>query len=173
MVWLEYMSLIEYRLRRDFSRTPEPLPQVQSHGLQRFVVQEHHASHLHYDFRLEMAIPPDNEVVLVSWAIPKNVPLDRGVKHLAIRTEDHPVAYLSFQGDIPMGSYGAGTVGIWDQGRWGLMNGGLEEGRLKFNVLGSVLKGRYVMVKTPGMNEEKSDVNEYWLIWRMADETLV
>jgi bifunctional non-homologous end joining protein LigD len=164
------MTLIEYRLRRDFSRTPEPEPRIHQHGSQRFVVQEHHASHLHYDFRLEMALLPSSEIVLVSWAVPKNVPLERGVKHLAIRTEDHPVEYLAFEGDIPAGNYGAGTIDIWDQGKWGLMSGSISEGRLKFNLLGNILKGRYIMMRTQGMGDEKNDTNEYWLLWRMTEE---
>jgi DNA ligase D-like protein (predicted 3'-phosphoesterase) len=185
------MSLIQYRLRRDFKKTKEPKPRTKKVSERRFVVQEHKASHLHYDFRLEIKDEKTDKVVLKSWAIPKNIPTTKEIKHLAIQTEDHPVDYLSFEGEIPVGNYGAGTVEIWDKGKWGMEKGSLEEGKLSFNLFGEKLKGRYAIILTKGLNskfkkfsrdhlkedqeeknknkETQSD-NKYWLIWRKGDE---
>ena len=160
------MSLIEYRLKRDFSKTNEPEAVAEKLSQQRYVIQKHQASHLHFDFRLEMMDETTGEVVLKSWAIPKNIPLDKGVKHLAIQTEDHPVGYINYQGIIPEGSYGAGTVEIWDAGKWGLMRGSLEEGNMRFNLLGNQINGRYSMIMTRGYGKDEKDEKEYWLIWR-------
>lgn len=165
------MSLIKYRLRRNFSKTGEPKPELAETSHQRFVVQKHMATGLHYDFRMEFAEEGSKKAVLKSWAVPKNIPLEKGVKHLAIQTEDHPVGYLDFEGNIPEGNYGAGDVKIWDKGRWGLMIGSHEEGRLKFNLFGDKIKGRYIMVKTKGYNKEKKD-EKYWLIWKQQDDSL-
>lgn len=121
------MSLEDYKSKRDFKSTTEPAGKNQEVSRNRFVIQEHRASSLHYDFRMEMEDEKNSPVVLKSWAVPKNVPMDYGVKHLAIRTEDHPVEYLDFEGIIPEDSYGAGEVKIWDQGKWGLMKGSFEE----------------------------------------------
>ncbi len=179
------MSLIQYRLRRDFSRTSEPRP-VEESGFsgQRFVIQKHQASVSHYDFRLEMKDEESKSVVLKSWAVPKNLPLTKEVKHLAIQTEDHPVSYLGFAGKIPAGNYGAGEVKIWDQGKWGLGRGSLEEGKLAFNLFGKKIKGRYQMILTSGLNqkfrhfshrhleedtEKDRQESKYWLIWRKGD----
>jgi len=168
------MSLVQYQLKRDFNKTNEPVPRREKgeNFAQRFVIQEHHASHLHYDFRLEMKDEESGEIVLKSWAIPKNIPLDKGVKHLAVQTEDHPVDYLDFEGEIPSGNYGAGTVTIWDKGKWGLMKGNLEEGRLSFNLLGEKVKGRYVLIRTRGHGSGEKDKKKYWLIWRKESETI-
>ncbi|HHX58845.1 MAG TPA: hypothetical protein GX706_03705 [Candidatus Moranbacteria bacterium] len=179
------MSLIEYRLKRDFSRTGEPIPaKVDCPSKNRFVIQEHYASLSHYDFRLEMKDEQSEFVVLKSWAVPKNLPLIKEVKHLAIQTEDHPVAYLDFSGEIPAGNYGAGIVKIWDQGRWGLSRGSLGSGRIAFNLFGQKVKGRYQMILTKGLNQkfkqfshqhlEEDDErarrnSKYWLIWRKGD----
>jgi len=107
--------LAEYRGKRDPARTPEPVPgaapgTVPSGSSGIFVVQEHHARRLHWDFRLE------RDGVLVSWALPKGVPDDPAVNHLAVHTEDHPLEYAGFHGEIPRGEYGAGAVTIWDHG---------------------------------------------------------
>jgi bifunctional non-homologous end joining protein LigD len=166
------MSLIKYRLKRDFSKTAEPEPDSKGVSKQRFVIQKHKASHLHFDFRLEMIDSSNGKAVLKSWAVPKNIPLEKGVKRLAIGTEDHPVGYLDFRGKIPEGNYGAGNVEIWDQGRWGMMSGSIEEGRLRFNLFGDKIKGRYVMVKTGDFDKEKNK-NNHWLIWKKQEDILV
>lgn len=167
------MSLIEYRLKRDFTKTNEPQPMAEQKSQQRFVIQEHHASHLHYDFRLEMLDEDSNEVVLKSWAVPKNIPLENGVKHLAIQTEDHPVSYLNFSGVIAPGNYGAGTVEIWDKGKWGLMKGSLKEGSMRFNLFGQRLNGRYTMIRTKNFGKDQTDSQDYWLIWKKEQEGLM
>src|SRR6267142_6591263 len=107
-------KLAEYEAKRDFKKTPEPGAKVPHKETKapRFVVQEHHARRLHWDFRLE------RDGVLVSWALPKGVPDDPGVNHLAVHTEDHPLEYGGFHGEIPRGEYGAGAVTIWDHGTY-------------------------------------------------------
>lgn len=134
------MSLSEYRKMRDLKKSPEPEGTVKDSPGNLFVIQEHDASHLHYDLRLEM------EGVLRSWAIPKEPPGKAGIKRLAIKTEDHPVEYADFEGTIPDGMYGAGTVRTWDKGEFVLEEE--EEGRLLFELKGNRLKGMYALIKT-------------------------
>ncbi|MFH0956179.1 MAG: DNA polymerase ligase N-terminal domain-containing protein [Candidatus Falkowbacteria bacterium] len=146
------MALEKYRAKRKFSKTPEPKGVVKKNSLSRFVVQKHQASHLHYDFRLK------HEGVLKSWAVPKGVPQLPGVKRLAVAVEDHPVDYIKFSGIIPEGEYGAGTVEIWDKGKWQALDGSLERGSMKFNLVGKKLKGEYILVR---LKDKKN-----WLIYK-------
>ncbi len=149
------MSLREYRRKRHFDRTPEPAPARAARSARSpsavraertFVIQKHAATSLHYDLRLRIGD------ALKSWAVPKGPSLDPREKRLAIEVEDHPVEYASFEGVIPEGQYGAGTVMVWDQGRWSPVEGdpeeSLREGELKFNLDGARLKGRWVLVRT-------------------------
>ena len=143
--------LAEYRGKRDPSRTPEPVPPPETPGgtgaggtAGIFVVQEHHARRLHWDFRLE------RDGVLVSWALPKGVPDDPGVNHLAVHTEDHPLEYAGFHGEIPRGEYGAGAVTIWDHGTYEVLK--WDEREVKVNLRGERLAGGYVLFATGGKN---------------------
>lgn len=146
------MALEKYQAKRKFNITPEPKGEVKRRHRSRFVVQKHQARNLHYDFRLE------HEGVLKSWAVPKGAPEQAGVKRLAIAVEDHPVDYINFSGVIPEGEYGAGTVEIWDKGKWQALDGSLERGSMKFNLAGKKLKGEYVLVK---LKDKKN-----WLIYK-------
>ncbi|HEY3118049.1 MAG TPA: DNA polymerase ligase N-terminal domain-containing protein [Chloroflexota bacterium] len=147
------MSLRDYRRKRDFRATPEPTGAGRAGGTKktpslRFVVQKHQASRLHYDFRLEW------KGVLLSWAVPKGPSLDPSVKRLAAPVEDHPVEYQDFEGVIPEGEYGGGTVMIWDRGTWEPevpeVDAALDKGDLKFTLKGKKLRGSWVLVRTRG-----------------------
>jgi bifunctional non-homologous end joining protein LigD len=149
------MPLGKYHAKRDFKVTPEPhgaLRKLRKTGGEAlsFVVQKHQASHLHYDFRLEW------NGVLVSWAVPKGPSLDPSVKRLAMAVEDHPLEYGGFEGIIPEGQYGGGTVMVWDRGTWepepesADVDAALRDGELKFTLRGSKLKGSWVLVRTKG-----------------------
>src|SRR6201981_2038386 len=133
--------LEKYRKKRDFRRTTEPAPATRpvATGALRFVIQKHDASRLHYDFRLEL------DGVLKSWAVPKGLPYAKGEKHLAVQVEDHPVSYIDFEGVIPKGQYGGGTVMVWDRGTFEPMGKAplkeLKSGKLHFILNGSKLKG--------------------------------
>jgi len=143
------MALEEYRKKRNFSKTPEPAGTVAKRaGRARFFcVQKHLASHLHYDLRLE------HDGVLLSWAVPKGPSLDPATKRLAMKVEDHPLAYGEFEGVIPEG-YGAGIVMLWDRGTWTPesedVDAALKKGDLKFTLNGYKLKGSWVLVRTSG-----------------------
>ena len=151
--------LSKYRSMRDASKTPEPVPAAKPVTGQNntFVIQEHHARRLHYDFRLE------RDGVLVSWAVPKNLPETTSVNHLAVHTEDHPLEYGSFEGSIPKGEYGAGKVIIWDSGTYEAekFNDTAEKGEVIVNLHGSRISGRYALIQTNG---------NQWLAHRMKDQ---
>src|SRR6187402_1525360 len=141
------MSLIKYRQKRDFAKTTEPSGKARRKAGNSYVIQKHDASHLHYDFRLELG------GVLLSWAIPKGPSLDPSVKRLAVQTEDHPIEYGSFEGIIPKGEYGGGAVVVWDRGTWkpdGDPASMYEKGRLTFELDGEKLHGAFHLVKTRG-----------------------
>src|ERR1700709_2489160 len=141
-------KLATYRSKRDFRKTAEPEGKTaKSSKALRFVIQKHAASHLHYDFRLEL------DGVLLSWAVPKGPSLDPKTKRLAMHVEDHPLAYGEFEGVIPEG-YGAGIVMLWDRGTWTPevedVDAALKKGDLKFTLNGYKLKGSWVLVRTSG-----------------------
>lgn len=176
------MALEEYKRKRRFAETPEPPPKVEKKSGHRFVVQKHRASHLHYDFRLEM------DGVLKSWAVPKGPSLDPADKRLAMQVEDHPVSYFDFEGTIPEGNYGAGTVMVWDVGTWDPLspvpvNGKyvsgtdrearamLAKGDVKFRLRGKRLNGDFALVHMKG-RRPGSKGNE-WLLIKKHDEKAV
>jgi len=155
------MALEDYRRKRDFSRTPEPPGEEEARGGHLYCIQKHAASRLHYDFRLEL------DGVLLSWAVPKGPSFDPREKRLAMRVEDHPVAYGSFEGVIPEGEYGAGAVVLWDRGSWTpLLDAALalRKGELKFQLHGEKLAGRWALVKIKG------DDPKAWLLVKDRDE---
>jgi bifunctional non-homologous end joining protein LigD len=139
------MSLARYRSKRDFRKTAEPAPRKRRPGATTarpiFVVQKHHASHLHYDFRLQVA------GVLASWAVPKRPSMNPAVKRLAVRVENHPLEYASFRGRIPKGQYGAGRVEIWDKGTYDLVSGSIRRGELVVDLKGRKLRGQFALVR--------------------------
>ena len=133
------MGLQEYWKKRDFEKTSEPKGNEKTSGGKIYVIQKHQARHLHYDLRLEM------NGVLKSWAVPKTPPTEKGVKRLAVQVEDHLIDYANFEGTIPEGQYGAGTVEIWDRGQYVLKE--KDENKLVFEVKGNKLKGIYCLVR--------------------------
>jgi bifunctional non-homologous end joining protein LigD len=147
--------LAKYRSMRDASKTPEPVPAAKTATGQgnTFVIQEHHARRLHYDFRLE------RDGVLVSWAVPKNLPDTTSVNHLAVHTEDHPLEYGTFAGNIPKGEYGAGKVIIWDSGTYEAEK--FRDDEVIVNLHGQRISGRYALIQTKG---------DQWLAHRMKDQ---
>lgn len=160
-------QLAEYAKKRNFRKTPEPSGKKRTAktGALSFVVQEHHASHLHYDFRLEL------NGVLKSWAVPKGPIMDRSVKRLAIEVEDHPLEYGKFHGTIPKGEYGAGEVFIWDKGRWepkGDPAAALRKGHLDFTLKGKKLKGEWMLLRTKRPDGGK---NQWLLMYRGREKT--
>ncbi len=153
-------KLREYERKRDRGRTPEPFAGGEAEaGTRRFVVQRHQARSLHYDFRLE------RDGVLVSWAVPKGVPMEPGLRHLAVHVEDHPVEYARFEGEIPKGSYGAGTVEIWDNGTYELVEE-KRDGGLTVRLHGERLDGIWALVPARLSGEEKN-----WLLMRKRDDS--
>jgi bifunctional non-homologous end joining protein LigD len=162
------MALERYRAKRNFKETPEPSGSNHKSALIQelaFVIQKHQASHLHYDFRLEW------NGVLLSWAVPKGPSLEPSVKRLAMAVEDHPLEYGTFEGIIPEGQYGGGTVMVWDRGTWEPedpdVDASLKKGDLKFALHGSKLKGSWVLVRTNGMGK---DTRAKWLLIKHKDQ---
>ena len=157
--------LARYNAKRDFSVTAEPAgvgarPRAQAHAPLQFVIQKHWASRLHYDLRLEL------DGVMVSWAVPKGPSFDPTVKQLAIHVEDHPLNYNTFEGTIPKGQYGAGTVIVWDRGSWapvGDPRAGLAQGKLAFQLHGQKLAGLWELVRISKPGEKKQDA---WLLFK-------
>jgi len=146
------MSLKEYARKRNFSKTAEPKgDRVAGSDGHRFVIQKHAASRLHYDFRLEL------EGTLKSWAVPKGVPFKKGERRLAVHVEDHPVSYIDFEGTIPKGEYGGGTVMVWDQGTFEPLSEtpakDLAAGKLHFVLHGKKLQGEWYLVRLRGGDE--------------------
>src|SRR5688572_14609816 len=161
-------NLARYRDKRDFDRTPEPSGAAgsASHGALQYVVQKHDATRLHYDFRLE------HDGVLKSWAVPKEPSLSTKDRRLAVQTEDHPLDYGGFEGEIPEGEYGAGSVVIWDQGHWtplGDADEGLKDGKLDFELEGRRLKGRFTLVRMAERGKRKAG-KENWLLLKRTDK---
>ena len=169
------MSLAKYNKKRDFKQTSEPAGKKSSDKASRFVIQRHHASHLHYDFRLELG------GVLKSWAVPKGPSLNPADKRLAMMVEDHPVSYIGFKGTIPEGNYGAGKVIIWDKGNFLPINkdhepitekqalADIKKGEIKFFMNGKKLKGEFVLVH---LKNDARSANS-WLLIKHRDEYAV
>ncbi len=159
------MGLKEYKRKRDFSRTPEPKGDANRAAKgNSYLIQKHAARRLHYDLRLEL------DGVLISWAVPKGPSLDPKERRLAVHVEDHPLEYGSFEGTIPKGEYGGGTVLLWDRGTWepeGDPHEGLRRGDFKFKLYGEKLRGSWVLVR---MGEAAEDGKENWLLIKHSDE---
>ena len=163
------MTLRDYRKKRRFDVTPEPTGEDESRRRPprrlAYVIQKHLASHLHYDFRLEW------DGALLSWAVPKGPSLDPSVKRLAMRVEDHPIEYAGFEGGIPAGEYGGGTVMVWDKGTWepegADVDAALAKGDLKFTLHGDKLKGSWVLVRTRGFGGGTGRTS--WLLIKHRD----
>ena len=152
------MNLKDYKKKRNFSKTSEPRDSSSKKSSIDlvFVIQKHRASHLHYDLRLE------DEGVLKSWAIPKDPPLKPGIKRLAVQTEDHPLGYEKFEGTIPEGEYGAGTVEIWDQGIYQQIE--TSDSKRVVDISGNKVKGKYCLIK---LKKDTDDKN--WLFFKLKE----
>ena len=160
------MTLHEYRRKRNFRKTNEPSgAATRSEGHGRFVVQKHAAHRLHYDFRLELG------GVLKSWAVPKGPSTDPHAKSLAVEVEDHPLEYAEFEGTIPQGEYGGGTVMVWDRGTWqpeGDAAQGLRQGKLNFELQGEKLRGRWTLVRMADRAQDRGRHN--WLLIKRSGD---
>ncbi len=161
------MSLATYRSKRNFKRTSEPAGKAQrGTATGKYVIQKHAASHLHYDFRLEL------DGVLLSWAVPKGPSMDPADKRLAMHVEDHPLEYGDFEGTIPAGEYGGGTVMLWDEGTWhpeGNARDGYTKGHLRFSLQGARLTGAWSLVRTSGSKFGGRDGKQAWLLIKSKD----
>jgi bifunctional non-homologous end joining protein LigD len=163
------MPLEEYRRKRNFTETPEPTGRVRRGGRSRiFVVQKHGASRLHYDFRLEI------NGVLVSWAVPKGPSMNPADKRLAVMTEDHPLEYADFEGVIPAGQYGAGTVMVWDKGTYKSKDAvppdaQLARGKIDVMLYGRKLRGGFTLIRTATRAADPSQ-RKHWLLIKHRDE---
>jgi len=147
------MSLLQYSKKRNLKKSGEPAPKIKSSPKKIYIIHKHHASHLHWDLRLEM------NGVLKSWAVPKIPPKTKGTKRLAIQVEDHPIEYANFEGIIPEGNYGAGKVEIWDKGTYELIKQTPKE--IEIKIKGKKLKGKYILIKTNYQENKKS-----WLFFK-------
>jgi len=173
------VSLDEYKRKRRFEETPEPPPELAKKSGHRYVVQKHAATRLHYDFRLEM------EGVLKSWAVPKGPSLDPADKRLAMQVEDHPVSYFDFEGTIPEGNYGGGTVMVWDVGTWEPLSPELVEGKylpgtdaeaaamlkkgdFKIRLHGKRIKGDFALIHIKGRRPGSKGTE--WLLIKKHDD---
>ena len=158
--------LATYNRKRDFAKTAEPAGKVAKGDRHRFIVQKHDATRLHYDFRLEL------DGVLKSWAVTRGPSLDPADKRLAVRTEDHPLSYAGFEGTIPKGEYGGGTVMLWDRGTWTPEPGKdpartLKEGHLHFTLDGERMKGEWVMFR---LKPQPGERGENWILKKVDDD---
>ena len=168
------MSLKTYRAKRNFAITAEPAGKIKSiikkivspKKQLKFVVQKHNASHLHYDFRLEM------QGVLKSWAVPKGPSLDPSIKRLAVEVEDHPLEYGNFEGIIPENQYGAGIVMLWDRGYWQAQEpgavAGYKKGHIAIELFGEKLKGKWALVKIK--SNKMAGTKNPWLLMKLQDK---
>jgi len=166
------VPLEEYRRKRRFGQTPEPTGDARPRqGALRFVIQEHHATRFHHDFRLEMA------GVLRSWAVPKGISMNPDDKRLAVAVEDHPLEYIDFEGVIPEGNYGAGTVMVWDRGTYESLEGdpdeGFRQGKLTVVLHGQKVQGEFHLVRTRMAGRGKSDDGNQWLLFKKRDADAV
>jgi bifunctional non-homologous end joining protein LigD len=171
MIKRKAKPLEEYHGKRDFEVTAEPKgarPRAKAADHLLYVIQKHQASQLHYDFRLEW------RGVLLSWAVPKGPSLDPSVKRLAAQVEDHPLEYGGFEGVIPEGEYGGGTVMLWDRGTWTPedpdVDASLKKGELKFSLEGQKLRGSWVLVRTKfGRSDKRRSDKPQWLLIKHRD----
>jgi bifunctional non-homologous end joining protein LigD len=158
-------ALSDYRAKRDFTKTQEPAEAGPATKGRRFVIQKHAARRLHWDLRLQIG------GVMASWAVPKEPPTKTGIRRLAIKVEDHPLSYADFEGEIPAGEYGAGTVEIWDNGAYeleGSLEQAIAEGKIHFNLRGSRLDGPYALIRLHGEEDDKDE----WLFFRTEEDAI-
>ncbi|MEQ4499178.1 DNA polymerase ligase N-terminal domain-containing protein, partial [Nocardioides kribbensis] len=157
--------LATYNAKRDFTRTAEPAGTLEPGHGNLFMVQKHDATRLHWDLRLEM------DGVLKSWAVTRGPSLDPSEKRLAVRTEDHPLSYATFEGTIPVGEYGGGTVMLWDRGTWSPIEGksasDIDAGHLHFVLNGERMRGEWMLIRLKPRGREK---RENWLLRKVNDE---